>query len=305
MLHAAILGDRGAGKTTFLGLLYATLVHSGAGKDDTLRFHASYESLEEVTTLFQRLMSGGFPDSAIKEGLHELRFTLGLGKARRGLLHRGATTWNADTAASVHFTLPGSLGEERPAFIEGSTIGTGPWRDVLDADALILLADSTKLAPKRETAERGSMAGYDGHVDALFSAIQRWRSRSGHEFLHPVFLLSKFDGLDPAVLKASDLEPDPPELAKGAARAAYASALLQPSLPHILATIRGKSRGRLRFGEPAYFFSWVRREAGAPGAPERIKLRRMESGGWEPEYPRQEYLALLGHLADIAGHTKD
>ncbi len=305
MLQAAILGDRGAGKTTFLGLLYTTLVQSGSGKDDELRFHASYESFEEVTALFQQLMSGGFPDSAIKEGLHELSFTLGLGKARRGLFRRGAKTWNADTATSVHFTLPGSLGEERPGFIEGSTIGTGPWRDVLDADALILLADSTKLAPKGDPAERGPTASYDGQVDALFSAIQRWRSRSGHEFLHPVFLLSKFDSVSPEVLKAADLDSDPPELSKSEARAAYASALLEPNLPHTLATIRGKSRGRLRFGEPAYFFSWVRREAKAPDAPEKIKLRRMEGGGWEPDYPREEYLALLEHLADVAARTKD
>jgi len=305
MLQAAILGDVASGKTTFLGLLYATLVRSGSDKEDALRFHASYESLEEVTTLFQQLMSGGFPDAPIKEGLHEMSFTLGLRKARRGRFRLGSTKWNADASTSVHFTLPGSLGEERPGFIQGSTIGTGPWRDVLDADALILLADSTKLAPKGDTPERGPMATYDGQVDALFSAIQRWRSRSGHEFLHPVFLLSKFDSVSPEVLKAADLEPEPPELAQSDARAAYASALLEPNLPHTLATLRGKSRGRLRFGEPAYFFSWVRRDAKASGGQEKIQLRRMENGGWEPDYPREEYLALLEHLADIAAETKD
>ena len=305
MLQAAILGDRGAGKTTFLGLLYTTLVQSGSNKEDELRFHASYESLEEVTALFQQLMSGGYPDAAIKEGLHEVSFTLGLGKARRGMFHLGPKKWNADTATSVHFTLPGSLGEERPGFIQGSTVGTGPWRDVLDGDALILLADSTKLTPKSDGSERGPMAAYDGQVDALFSAIQRWRSRSGHEFLHPIFLLSKFDSVSPDVLKAADLGPEPPELAKPAARATYAKTLLEPNLTHTLATIRGKSRGRLRFGEPAYFFSWVRRDAKASGAQEKIKLRRMESGGWEPDYPREEYIALLEHLADIAARTKD
>ena len=301
MLQAAILGDRGAGKTTFLGLLYTTLVQSGSDKEDALRFHASYESLEEVTALFQQLMSGGYPDAAIKEGLHEVRFTLGLRNARHGRFRRGSNTWNADTAASGHFTLPGSLGEERPGFIQGSTVGTGPWRDVLDADALLLLADSTKLAREGDPPERAPMATYDGHVDALFSAIQRWRSRSGHEFLHPIFLFSKFDSVDPKVLKAADLAPEPPEPSEGDARAAYASALLEPNLPHTLATIRGKSRGRLRFGKPAYFFSWVRHEAGAP---DKVKLRRMESGGWEPDYPRAEYLALLKHLADIAVRTK-
>lgn len=304
MLQAGILGDRESGKTTFLGLLYATLVRSGSDKEDELRFHASYESLEEVTSLFQQLMSGAFPDAAIKEGLHDLSFTLGLRKTRHGLFRRASAKWNEDAATSVHFTLPGSLGEERPGFIQGSTIGTGPWRDVLDADAVILLADCSRLAPKRETDERGPMAAYDGQVDALFSAIQRWRSRSGPEHLNPVFLLSKFDAVSPDVLKAADLGSEPPELAKAGARAAYASALLEPNLPHTLATIRGKSRGRLRFGEPAYFFSWVRRDTKA-GHPDKIKLRRIDGGGWEPDYPREEYLGLLEHLADVAARTKD
>ena len=305
MLQAAILGDRESGKTTFLGLLYATLVRSGSEKEDELRFHASYESLEEVTSLFQQLMSGAFPDAAIKEGLHELSFTLGLRKTRHGMFHRASAKWNADAATNVHFTLPGSLGDERPGFLQGSTIGTGPWRDVLDADALILLADSTMLAPKGDTPERGPMATYDGQVDAVFSAIARWRSRSGHELVHPVFILSKFDSVSADVLKAAELGSEIPELAKHDARAAYASALLEPNLPHTLSTLRGKNRGRLRFGEPAYFFSWVRRDAKANDAEGKIKLRRMDSGGWEPDYSREEYLGFLEHLADVAARTKD
>ncbi len=305
MLQVAILGDRGSGKTTFLGLLYATLVRSGSGKEDELRFHADYDSLEEVTALFQQLLSGGFPDEAIKEGLHELSFTLGLRKPRGKLLGFGSRRWNADAATSVHFTMPGSLGEERPGFLQGSVIGTGPWRDVLDADAAILLVDSSKLMPRSDTLERGPMATYDGQVDALFSAIQRWRSRSGHELLHPLFLFSKFDAVNPEVLKAADLETEPPELSNTDARATYASALLEPNLPLSLKTIRGMSRGRLRFGEPAFFFSWVHTGGEGPGQPEKIKLRQGDGGGWEPDYAKEEYFALLETLADIAAHMKD
>lgn len=306
MLQAAIVGDSGSGRTTFLGLLYAALVRSGSGREDDLRFHASFESLEEITALFQQLMSGGFPDSAIKEGLHELSFTLGLRKPRHARFPRlGSRKWNAEAATNVHFTLPGSLGEERVGFLEGSTIGTGPWRDVLDADAILLFADSTKLTSKGDSLERGPMATYDGQVDALFSAIQRWRSRSGHEILHPIFVLSKFDSVNPDVLKAANLEAEPPAIAESAARATYANALLESNLPQTLTTVQGKPRGRLRFGRPAYFFSWVRAEARGPAPQGKIRLRKIDGGGWEPDYSRDEYLALLECLADIAAQTKD
>ena len=305
MLQAAVIGDHGSGKTTFLGLLYAALVRSGSDREDDLRFHANFESLEEITGLFQRLMSGAFPDAATKEGLHGLSFTLGLRGTRRGRLGRiGSRTWSAP-ATGVHFTLPGSLGGERPAFLGGGTIGTGPWRDVLDAHALVLLVDSTKLAPKAETSDRGPLAAFDGQVDALFSAIQRWRSRSGPPLLHPLFLLSKFDAVNPEVLEAANLEREPPASEQTASRAAYANALLGPLLPQTLETVRGKPRGRLRFGKPAYFFSWVRPEAGGPNRPAKIRLRRTEVGGWEPDYSRDEYLALVTRLTAIAADARD
>ena len=83
MLQVAIVGDRDSGKTTFLGLLYAAQVKSGSDRADDFRFHATMESLEEITLVFQRLMSGSFPDSATKEGIHEMRVHLGY--RRRGL----------------------------------------------------------------------------------------------------------------------------------------------------------------------------------------------------------------------------
>ncbi len=306
MLHVALVGDRGSGKTTFLGLLYATLVRSGSDRADDLRFHTTFESLEEVTALFQQLMSGGFPDAAVKEGLHELSFTLGLRKAKHGWLPRlGSRKWNADDATSIQFTMPGSLGEERPGFLQGSTVGTGPWRDVLDAEAILVLADSTKLAAKGESSEPGPMGTYDGQVEALLAAIQRWRSRSGREVLHPVFILSKFDSVKPEVLRVGSLEPTPPDVAKTAPRVTYASTLLKPNLPRTLATVAEKGHGRLRFAEPDYFFSWVRTETKDASASEKIRLRRINGGGWEPDYSRDEYLGLLECLTEIAARTKD
>jgi hypothetical protein len=305
MLHVALVGDQGSGKTTFLGLLYATLVRSGSDTADNLRFHTDYDSLEHVTALFQQMMSGGFPDAAIKEGLHALSFTLALRGAKRGILPRlGARKWNADTATSVRFTAPGSLGEETPGFLQGSSVGTGPWRDVLDADAILVLADSTKLAPKGDDSEAGPMGTYDGQVADLLAAIQRWRSRSGQEVLHPIFIFSKFDSVSSEALRAADLDATPPDLRRTGPRAAYSSALLKPNLPRTLGIIEEKRKGRLRFTEPDYFFSWVRPDAKDSGATQRIRLRRIDGGGWEPEYSREEYVAFLERLADIAARTK-
>lgn len=305
MLRVAIVGHQGSGKTTFLGLLYAALVKSGSDKSDDLRFRVDLESLEEITVLFQRLMSGSFPDSATKEGIHGLSLDVGFRKSNRGaFLRHGSRKWTADSTTTVHFTLSGSLDEHTPGLFSGSTIGTGRWRDVLDADAVLILADSTKLAAKGEDAESSPIRTYDRRVESLFTAIRRWRSRGGREVLHPIFVLSKFDAVMPDVLQAANVDPAPPDVAKTAPRAAYASALLKPNLPRTLATVAEKGHGRMRFAEPDYFFSWVRTETKDSSASEKIRLRRIGGGGWEPDYSREEYLALVDALGEIAARTR-
>src|SRR5881628_677556 len=86
--RVVIVGDRNSGKTTFLGLLYAAQVKFGSEKADDFRFHASFESLDEVSGVFQRLMSGAFPDSATKEGIREVTFRLSPPRSRLGILGR-------------------------------------------------------------------------------------------------------------------------------------------------------------------------------------------------------------------------
>lgn len=304
MLHVAVVGDHGSGKATFLGLVYATLVRSGAGRDDALRFHVAYESLDEITGLYQPLMSGSFPDVAAKEGVRELTVEVGGPVAKAGLLHR-RSAGNAGASAVLRFTLPGSLEEATAGLNRGATFGTGAWRDALDADVLVVLVDGTKLLAGPADPPSAPLAGCDGRVTALLVAIQRWRSSGGRSTLHPVFVVSKFDAIPGAALQAAKLEPGPPEVRKSGARAAYAKALLEPNLPRTWAALSGPTGKKLRFAEPNYVFSRVRTEAKGSPPQKAIRLRRVEGGGWEPDYASDEYVAFLEHVARIAAATKE
>ncbi len=305
MIRIAVVGDRGSGKTTFLGLLYAALVSSGSDREDRLRFHVAYESLDEITALFQRLMSGGFPDASIKEGLHEVRLELDASATGRGILGRiGSHKASEDHAAAIHVSLPGSLDEASPGLHQGSTFGTGKWREALDADLLVMLVDATKLAAREAGGKAAPLATYDGRLEALYLAIQRWRSSGGRPVLRPVFAFSKFDAVRPDLLGAAHLEAAPPAVGKDGPRAAYAQALLEPNLPRTWALLHGPAGKKLRFGPLTFVFSRVRTETKGAGQPERIKLRQVPGGGWEPDYAREEYVAFLEGLAKVAAATK-
>src|SRR2546422_11591714 len=101
MPRVVIVGDRNSGKTTFLGLLYAAQVKFGSDKADGFRFHAAFESLDEISGVFPRLMSGSFPDAATKEGIREIAFRLGHPRAGPGILPRRQSRGSSpDSSAS-------------------------------------------------------------------------------------------------------------------------------------------------------------------------------------------------------------
>ena len=306
MLQVVIVGDRDSGKTTFLGLLYAAQVKSGSDKADDFRFHATLESLEEITVVFQRLMSGSFPDTATKEGIHEISFQFGYRRPGLGILSLvRSREWAPSAFATFRFILLRTLEHEISRLLKGSSVADGKLRDVFDGDAFAILVDSTKLAVNGEDPQLGPMGKYDAAVESLLTAIQRWREHGGRGLLYPIFILSKFDRVRPEVLRAANVEAAPPRVSKRGPRASYAEALLENNLPRTLAKVRARERGGLRFAIPSYFFSWVRTEGAVPGRSERVRLQRSRVAGWEPDYSRDEYLAFLECLWDIAARAEE
>lgn len=307
MTHVLIAGDRQSGKTTFLGLLYATKVRSGSDKGDDFRFHTLVESMDEISALFEQLMSGSFPDSATKEGIHGVSFHLGV--RRPGLLSRlRARAWAHGDSATLRFTLLKAVDEEVSQLLRGSSIAHGPLDDILNGDAVAILVDSTRLGVKREVAgedpEPSPMEEFDGAIESILSIIRRLRQPGGRTLVHPLFVFSKFDRVSPKVLQSAGVADQPPGVPEGRPRAAYAEALLEHNLPKTLARIRDRDRDRVRFAKPSYFFTWVRTEAASERS-ERIRLRRTGAGGWEPDYSMEEYLAFLECVRDIAVRAGD
>src|SRR5881396_208491 len=123
MPHIVIVGDRDSGKTTFLALLYAAQVKSGATRADDFRFHVGLESLEEISEVFQQLMAGSFPDSAAKEGINSITFHMASRKAGLGRLSRlRSRGWNPGASASLHFVLVRNLNDEMARYRAGGSL---------------------------------------------------------------------------------------------------------------------------------------------------------------------------------------
>jgi len=306
MPNIVIVGDRESGKTTFLALLYAAQVKSGSGASDAFRFHAAFESLDEISGVFQELMSGSFPDSVTKEGIRGITFHLGYRRPGLGILSRlRSRGWTPSASASLHFILLRNLEEEMARFRGGSSLTDATLRDVLESDAVAILVDSTKLGVKDEDRQLGPMGRYDAAVESLLTALHRSGVHGGRRRLHPIFIFSKFDSVEPAALRAAQVEGAPPDVQKTGPRTAYAQALLDYNLPKTMARVRAREPRGLQFAKSSYFFSSVRTEAAAAGRKTKVRLRPSGGAGWEPDYSGEEYLALLECFWRIATNAEE
>jgi len=304
MPHVVIVGDRESGKATFLSLLYATQVKSGSDASDAFRFHADVDSLDEISEAFEQLMSGSFPDSATKEGMRGITFHLGYRRAGRGFLSRFRSRgWDAGGSIALHFILVRNVEEEMSRFRRGSSLANANLREVLESDAVAILVDSTKLGPRTEDRTVGPMDRYDTAVESLLSAVRRSRPRGSRRPIHPIVVFSKFDSVDPKALLTANLAGAPPHVKKTRPRSAYAEALLEASLPRTIERVRARDRDASPFAKPSYFFSSVRTEAATANQRAKIRLRRTNGAGWEPDYSADEYRALLERLWTIASNA--
>jgi len=305
MPRVVIVGDRNSGKTTFLGLLYTAQVKFGSEKADDFRFHASFESLDEISGVFQRLMSGGFPNSATKEGVREVTFRLSPPKPKLGILSRRRRNSVSDDSDLFRLILLKSFEDDVARSLEpGSSVGHMTLNEALVSDAIVIMVDATELAVSDEDAGHAPMAKVDAAVEALLTAIQRSRAHGEATLLHPIFVFSKFDRVDPDSLRLLNLDAAPPDIRRRGPHAAYGKALVDRNLPKTIAAIEARKDRGLRFGAPAYFFSWVRTDNTASARGEKIRLRHSGAVGWEPDFSSEEYLAFLTCLGDIAADAR-
>ena len=302
MLQVLIVGDRESGKTTFLTLLYAASVKSGGEKADEFRFHAPIESMEKASLLYQQLMSGAFPDGVTKQEVDSLTLHIVSRQSRGRLLARFRSNKAPEGLSELRFTRLGALDEELPQMLRGSVATMGGWKNILDADVVTMIVDSSKLAVKVSGAESSPMASYDTSAETVLNAIRRLRPEDDRRSVYPVFAFSKFDRVPPEALKAAKVGATPPPIGDRG-RVPYAEALLGPNMPKALACVQLRERDGPRFAKPAYFFSWVRTEGAKSSGAERIRLGRAALSGWEPEYPREEFLAYLEYLDEIGSRA--
>jgi hypothetical protein len=301
MTTALVVGDVGAGRTTFVGLLYTAVVRLGTEEQDEFRFHAERESILRLESVYGALGSGRFPDTGLPLEAEPLKFVLGF--RRNGL---GRWTHPAADADDEFERVPlyvGGLPTDEVVDLANHTpVLDDATRHLLRSPVVIALINAAAIPPVPGGIDGLPMARYDLDLARTLDTVSRFlgveRSRKARR-LYPVFVVTQFDRIPEETLRALEAPPSEPATWSKAARAGFGARLLETHLPETSRFLNRSRESRVVTVAPCWFFSELATEGSGKGT--RIRRRsRIPAGGWEPEYPYEEYRSLLLELGQRA-----
>jgi hypothetical protein len=301
MAPALVLSYRGCGTTTFLGLFYAALVRWGSSAHDAFRVHASHDSIKGIKDVYASLVDGYFPSSAPTHRGDDLSFVLGYAPGSGWVrAHR-----SQGRSLSVHVADVEELSE-----LKGRSFATDGWlRARLSSHVALVLLDASRLPPDPAAIlalPNHAFRRYDAEVASclgLLSAYLRTEGARSRALLQPIFVLTKWDLLPSGLLKRGDLGP-PPSASDPRRRARWVEALLAERMPQTFGILSGDEPG-IRYAPATGFLSSVTTERDAQGALRVRRRLRLPEGGYEPDYPYEEFSALITLLQQFSGPAEE
>lgn len=301
MSSALVLGERGSGLTTFLGLLYTAQVRLGVDAADEFRFTADRESIRRMGEIYAALGSGQFPESETTGEHDPVSFVFAF---RHGRFPRlggpaGSAARGFDT---VRIQVGGIPAEEVAEFDRHDAVLDRATRRLLRSPVVVPIVDAGTLVedPTGVRAVPGvrydqTLAATLGLLAKFRAAERRWRARH----LYPLFVVTKLDRMHPEVRRRLQVPEGSVDGWPLTARYVVGRRLLHEYFPETARILLERGAAAVTIDRPGWFFSGLRTEERRGGI--RIARRSVPpNGGWEPEYPFEEYKALLLRISELA-----
>ncbi|HZY91859.1 MAG TPA: hypothetical protein VFG07_03670 [Thermoplasmata archaeon] len=306
MSSALVLGDRGSGLTTFVGLLYTAQVRLGIEEADEFRFSADRESIRRIGTIYGSLVDGRFPEADADWELHPLSFIFGY---RRGglssLAHR--TVSEDGEFDTVRVQVGGIPAEEVAELNSHDAVLDRQTRGLLRSPVVIPLVDASWLAVDPKAIDGLPMARYDQVLANTLVLLGKFLAAEPDKRarrMYPLFVVTKFDRVPRGSLRKLESPSTPPVAWSTDEREMLGQRLLDRYLPKTSQALAKKGNGSILHDSPAWFFSGLKTED-REGETRIARRERPPLGGWEPDFPYEEYRALLLHLGQLAHRLPD
>lgn len=298
MASATLIGDEGSGRTTFLALLYASLVRFGGEQADEFRLHTPPAALDLLGPMYEDLRCGEFPQWVGGEETAVPSISLGFRSVGpRGVFSHLHRTPEGSNFRTVDLSLARLGPREANAFIGSGGALDHTGSVLLGTTDLLVVLDASRLP-----SSSGPAAGPHPFDASLAKLLSTWATSSAMHGnaprppLRTYVVWTKMDRTAPAARKELETPSEAPGGWSSEGRRPASERTVQRLLPQTRSLLQNAPSVPLRFSPPLCFASWVRLAPTAQGQPPKLAGHDTPTRGWEPEYPYDEYLALIDQL---------
>jgi len=297
MPRAVILGEPSSGSTTFVALLYSTLVRTAVEREDEFRFAVAPESVDLLTGMYAQLMSGELPGTPRPEEIATMRLTLAFSRRNRGRSWLGKST-DYSGVPKVECRWVQARFEQIEASLRGGDTSADPTASLIECTIPIFLLPVTGFGPDVSSSNSTGQS-LDHSVMSVLHGLARpfeVARRPSGEALHPIVVFTQLDGCSPEALGRFGLKSplDDNELEQQHRR--LSSAFLEEFIPKT-AEYCGSAGSAV--GAPEVFFSFLQTETGE-GGEARVKVWTAADHSRQPVYARNQFQALISYLGALA-----
>lgn len=325
-MPVSIIGGRGSGKSVFVTLLINTAINYSTKMKYHFRVYMDPTTNKVVGEMLKSLKKSLWPPATLKGTVLEYTFSFGYSNAIQRALLQGLRTVGVPVSPgeffdTITFKLIDIAGEDVEMLSryleEAKRVGgdisehvSPALRYALNSDVLVFLIDSEKVTDDRSDKRYDEMLDYDILMAQLYSFIAEYRQRYKKKEipLYPVFVLTKFDAIDPVIRAGlgvpSDFESWVEKLSRDRnLRWSFFELFMRKFFRQSLSQIFGVALRGVKLEDAPMFISYVNTELNEDGilVPKVVK----KAQAIEVSYSETEYEAFIDYFGKIAGKISD
>ncbi len=321
-MSVAIIGTRGTGKSTLVGLLQQSMEKFTNEYPDKLAYFMDSETTKVcLENIRNPLLGRSFPVSTVRGDFDELNFLIGfqgsavdkIKYASKNLSLTGMRDIMDRYRNMMIMTVLDVSGEDIEEFGRHPRV-TEIIKKIFNSNIMVVLIDASKFTRELRGPKFERLQAYDAEMAKILSAYEGYRAKNmpGEE-LYPIVFFTKMDTLDEEILDRlnhhNDMDMNKNDMGREYLEEKVkedSTRLLKEFLPGVSANIIGSENVRVPMHNAKFYYSWVgiEKEDGMAAADAELMVDRYEThDGTELKtniYPLKHYWAFIDYLGDLS-----
>jgi hypothetical protein len=305
-MSVSIIGTRGCGKSTFIGLLHQGMEMYTNKNPNNFIYYVTAEVGDKILDIRNDLLTGKYPAATTRHQLEQLRFLMGFkpkaAEKIMQLVKNFSSFGDYGDYLGMILSVYDIAGEDIQEFKINKQVSQ-ILKQVFDSNILVIIIDCAKFTNSTTGRKYVDMLEYDKEVAVIISAYVEYRSKGKFkEKLNPIFVFAKMDALDAEIRNnymdklSINYDPDYTQSAGNEMMTSYLSASR--------AAVYGAQKVGIPLEEARFFFSWVDEDkidgVTQAGAQKLLKVFKPDGTHARNSFPDHQYEAFLNHIRDLS-----